>query len=171
VINQVFLIYVDGRLVYHKTRSDWEGTDERSESPEDDEDEKEDEDEDEDGSPEPDEEPHDLPGAEEEMDSDIMAGMLTAIQNFIKEGLKKKTGTLNIVKYGDLWILIEKYADLIMALVIEGKEKEELREAMRDVLISIWDTNRNDLVTWDGNREKFSDSIAEAVDEIYKLSD
>jgi hypothetical protein len=124
MINEVFLVYSDGRLVASRSS---EKPSEKEKGPED----------------------------EEEMDKDVVVSMLTAIQNFVKEGFRKKSGSLNSIKYGDMNILLERSGDLYLAVVVSGQggEPKGFRERMRQSLEGIWDEHKDVLRSWDGNRD------------------
>jgi len=59
-------------------------------------------------------------------------GMLTAIQDFVKDAFKRTDGALRTLEHGDLKVLLERGSNIYLAVVIEGgTEPPELRKAMR----------------------------------------
>ncbi|MFO7618510.1 MAG: tetratricopeptide repeat protein [Thermoplasmata archaeon] len=74
-----------------------------------------------------------------ELDSDIFAGMLQAVGNFVKDSLEMMdgsgAGSLNTLGYGDFTILIRTLGKLTMATVIKGEKSEFLIEDMKGALV------------------------------------
>jgi len=94
-------------------------------------------------------------------DSDIMAGMLTAIRDYVQEGLRMggtaKT-SLDAIKYGDYSLVIETEEQLVLAAVVKGQDSPELRQAMRDELMLIKKRYGQKLMKWDGDVDKTADA-------------
>lgn len=62
-------------------------------------------------------------------------GMLTAIQDFVKDAFKRTDGALRTLEHGDLKVLLERGSNIYLAVVIEGgTEPPELRKAMQRAL-------------------------------------
>lgn len=81
-----------------------------------------------------------LPEDEEEIDGDILAGMLSAVQNFVKDsfgGSSSSEEGLGRLEYGDMKILIEHGEGIYVAAVIKGEEhpdmKRSLKRTVRDI--------------------------------------
>ena len=110
VVEQVFLINKDGRLLAHKARKPLEG------------------------------------GGE-----DIISGMLTALQGFIKEFLRdEKQGELEEMKYGDLKIVIERGQRVYLAVFLSGYVTEELKTDLKLIIQKV-DTDMGGVLdSWDG---------------------
>lgn len=109
-IEEVFLIYKDGRLIVHNTRR-----------------------------------------LKPDMDKDVLTGMLTAVQNFVKDSFSEERGHLNELKYGNLKILMENGPRANLAVVISGVEPPTLRPNMRTLLAGIHDKYMHILDDWDGD--------------------
>ncbi len=109
-IEEVFLIYKDGRLVVHNTRR-----------------------------------------LKPDMDKDVLTGMLTAVQNFVKDSFSEEKGHLNELKYGNLKILMENGPRANLAVVISGVEPPALRANMRTLLAGIHEKYMKILDDWDGD--------------------
>ncbi|MGM0510733.1 MAG: tetratricopeptide repeat protein, partial [Thermoplasmatota archaeon] len=88
---------------------------------------------------------------ESELDADIFASMLNAVQNFVKDSLssmgKEEGSSLNSIVYGDHDILIQSRGDLSLAMVIEGTSNEFLIDDMRKKLKEM----KDGLGDWDGS--------------------
>ncbi len=80
---------------------------------------------------------------ETNLDSDIFAGMLQAVGNFVQDSLSMMkgggTGSLNSLGFGDFTILIQSTGNLSLATVIEGTNSEFLIEDMKRTLNDIGD--------------------------------
>ncbi|MEM3043165.1 MAG: PKD domain-containing protein [Thermoplasmata archaeon] len=107
VVEEVFLVYRDGRLIAHDTRRI---------SPR-------------------------VP--------ELLIGMLTAIQHFVKESLAEE-GELGSLQYGDVEIILERGKKIFLAVVVKGHPPGEYREIMRDVLRNIEAQYSALVETWDG---------------------
>jgi hypothetical protein len=110
-VEDVFLIYKDGRLIAHNTRR-----------------------------------------LKPDVDKDILTGMLTAVQNFVKESFQKdEAGVLDEMHYGNLRILIENGPYANMAVVVSGEEPRDMRDKMRRILKDIHHMYGDYLGRWDGD--------------------
>jgi hypothetical protein len=92
-----------------------------------------------------------------EKDSDIMAGMLTAIRDYVQEGLRMggtARTSLDAIKYGDYALIIETEERLVLAAVVKGQDSPELRQVLRDELMIIKKRYGKDLMHWDGDLDK-----------------
>ena len=78
---------------------------------------------------------------ETDLDPDIFASMLTAVENFISDSLsmmgEMEASKLNTIGYGEHDILIQTVGDLSMATVIEGTNSEFLIDDMKKTLADI----------------------------------
>jgi predicted ATPase len=86
-----------------------------------------------------------------ELDSDIFAGMLQAVGNFVQDSLEmmdQESGAcLNSLGYGDYTILIRTAGKLSLATVIKGEKSEFLIEDMKAALAHFGSTFDD----WSGN--------------------
>ena len=113
-IEQIFLVYGDGRLLAHRSRKKI------------------------------------ADGGEQ-----IISGMLTALQGFIKESLQdEKRGELDEMKYGDLTIAIERGMKVYLAVFLSGYVTEKLRAMMNAALQKVDDKYGSALESWDGTVSK-----------------
>ena len=88
------------------------------------------------------------------IDKSILSGMLSALQDFIKDsfrGESKKTETLKRLQYGELEIHIEHGKYIFLAVVLEGKGTERLHVRMQDAITSIERNYEEELNDWDGD--------------------
>jgi hypothetical protein len=91
----------------------------------------------------------------DEDDSDVFAGMFTAITEFVQETMKKgEEGgkTTDTIDYGPATMAIERDQNVLMAALITGVDDLELRQLMRDTLAEINEKWKNSLTAdWNGD--------------------
>jgi uncharacterized protein YhhL (DUF1145 family) len=94
---------------------------------------------------------------EEGTDSDIFAGMLTAITEFVDETMKKggegmKKRTTGSISYGPTTLVVEREGHIVLAVLIDGPDDLELRQLIRDTLSDI-NERFGDILgkEWDGD--------------------
>ncbi len=95
--------------------------------------------------------------SDEEMDGDIFAGMLSAVQNFVKDSFDQagdSGGGLGRLEYGNMKILIEHGARIYVAAVIKGKEHPEMKKALAKTVRDIESEDIEILETWSGDMEE-----------------
>ena len=92
-----------------------------------------------------------------DQDEDILAGMLTAVQNFIKESFRYETGGLGKLEFGKLKMVLEHGRLIYIAAVLSGREPPELRGRLRRLIEDIERTRFDSSGLWDGNMSSFED--------------
>lgn len=100
-----------------------------------------------------------------DQDEDILAGMLTAVQNFVRDSFDEAGGRLNEIRFENYDILISHGKNVVLAAIISTKKPEKLRNQMKNATddlerqfgekISHWDGDRNDLGDVDILMKKF----------------
>jgi outer membrane protein OmpA-like peptidoglycan-associated protein len=92
-------------------------------------------------------------------DPDLVAAMLTAIQDFIKDSFTvHQEATLNSLRFGELIIWIEAGPQAIIAGIIRGKPPQELREVFQAAIEKIHLKLGTELHTFEGETEPFQSS-------------
>ncbi|HKZ89626.1 MAG TPA: DUF5915 domain-containing protein, partial [Thermoplasmata archaeon] len=110
LVEDVFLIHLDGRLVAHESRK-----------------------------------------FRQEIDEDIFSGMLTVVQDFIRDSFKQRTSTgIRRLDFGQSKILIERSPHCFLATVVLGSEPSLLPLYMAEVLREIEKTYGETLGNWSG---------------------
>src|SRR5437773_168832 len=126
LVEDVFLIHSDGRLIAHHSRK-----------------------------------------FREEIDEDIFSGMLTVVQDFVKDSFKARTETgMKRLDFGDSKILIERSPHTFLAAVVVGQEPKLLPLYMLQVLKEVEDRYGNVLEKWTGlvhQLEGIDDAIKKLV--------
>jgi hypothetical protein len=84
------------------------------------------------------------------VDSDVLSGMLVAVQEFIKDSFRGEKGALNEIRFGDLRIVVLEGQWTLVACVVRGERvtdiQPQIAAAMRDVESMYGDL----LMNWDG---------------------
>lgn len=76
--------------------------------------------------------------AEEEIDRDLVGGMLSAIQNFVQEAFQaSEKETLRSLSMGDIRMLIEHHGEIAVVVLFTGFEARELRDDLAGLSKSI----------------------------------
>jgi len=110
LVEDVFLIHSDGRLIAHQSRK-----------------------------------------FREEIDEDIFSGMLTVVQDFVKDSFRQRSRVgLKRLDFGDSKILIERSPHVFLAAVLLGEEPKLLPLYMVEVLKEVEDRFGNTLNRWSG---------------------
>ena len=112
IIDEVFLMYKDGRLIKHFTRR-----------------------------------------LKPDMDQDILSGMLTAVQSFIKDSFKGETGDLGHMSFGRFQILVGHGRFITVAAVTMGDEVEPYRPQIIKAIDSMEADYEPLLREWNGEVE------------------
>ncbi len=110
----------------------------------------------------------DVAREETKLDSTIFAGMLSAVENFVRDSLsmlygEEKKESLNTLGYMNYRILIESGKNTNLVVILIGKENEFLINDMREILLNIEEQFGNILKEWDGD-----DNSVSGIDSILK---
>lgn len=87
-----------------------------------------------------------------DQDEDILAGMLTAVQNFIRESFDEAGGRLKEIRFENYDILISHSKNLVIAAIISTKKPEKLRTQMKLVTDDLERQFGHKLVNWGGDK-------------------
>jgi parallel beta-helix repeat protein len=105
--------------------------------------------------------------ADDEM---LVSSMLTAVQQFIEEAMKKdQAGAIQEFQYEDMKIAVEKGRRLFLAVILKGYTTDNLRKQMKEIVTKIESKHEKALKEWDGRMTKLP-LIEEAVAELKKLA-
>ena len=97
-----------------------------------------------------------------DQDEDILAGMLTAVQNFIKESFDSG-GKLNEIRFENYDILISHGQNVVIAAIISTKKPERLRDELKSATADIEKSFGERISKWSGDKRELGD-----VDAIMK---
>ena len=123
LVEDVFLVHVDGRLIAHESRK-----------------------------------------FRQEIDEDIFSGMLTVVQDFIKDSFKQRTQTgIKRLDFGQSKILIERSQHCFLTSIVVGSEPALLPLYMAEVLREIEKKYGDILGSWTGMLHELS-----GIDEVIR---
>jgi hypothetical protein len=91
------------------------------------------------------------------IDPDLVAGMLTAVNDFLADTLKVKGKGLNVMSYGGVKLMIEHGECAYMVVIFTGYEIEGMRKDIKKTVETIDREYSNILMKWDGNVDKVKD--------------
>jgi hypothetical protein len=103
-------------------------------------------------------------GESKAIDAKLVSGMLTAVQEFVKDSfmgnneiddIKLDNGALGKLEYGDFQIVIERGEYTFLSAVISGYDNKRLRNRMKDVVLEFETQYLSTLKDWDGDMAKF----------------
>lgn len=112
---------------------------------------------------------------EEEMDPDIFAGMLTAVQNFVKDSLDRsgdqKSG-LGRLEYGDMKIMIEQGKHIYLTAIVKGEEHQDMERTLKEKICKLEEDYGKMIKEWDGGVEDIkgiSEELSELTSEKFRM--
>jgi hypothetical protein len=112
------------------------------------------------------------------IDAKLVSGMLTAVQEFVKDSFRGANGEQNIamdngalgkLEYGDFKIVIERGAYSFLAAVISGNDNKRLRRKMKNAVDEFESRYSSVLADWDGDMARF-DGAEKIVGSLLKSS-
>ncbi|MFQ6012642.1 MAG: hypothetical protein ACE5LS_03240 [Thermoplasmata archaeon] len=84
------------------------------------------------------------------VDSDILSGMLRAVQEFVRDSFRGESGELNEMSFGELKISIVSGQHAVLATVIRGDPPDDIIDQIREALADL-ERNHGDLLRdWSG---------------------
>jgi len=90
-----------------------------------------------------------------EKDEDVLSGMLTAVQEFVREAFQYgQHRDLQQLDFGDYRILIERGRYVYLAVVYSGEESPAIRKKVRTVIALVEKQFGSVLERWDGDMEE-----------------
>jgi len=92
-----------------------------------------------------------------DQDEDILAGMLTAVQTFIKESFDESGGRLKEIKFENYDIVISHSKHVVIAAIISTKKPEKLRNQLKLVTEDIEHRYGKKLINWSGDRAELGE--------------
>ncbi len=90
----------------------------------------------------------------EERDEDILAGMFTAVQNFVKDAFADdEEESLKRMEYGNKKVLIQKGDNITLAVFFTGDEPKWALESMENFVKDVEERYEGDIEDWSGDRD------------------
>ncbi len=93
-------------------------------------------------------------GGSDDMDADIFAGMLSAVQNFVSDSFDStghQAAGLGKLVYGDMTIMTEHAPGIFITAVAKGKEHPQMRAVLAGATREMCETRGEALASWTGN--------------------
>ncbi|MDZ4797356.1 MAG: OmpA family protein [Bryobacteraceae bacterium] len=100
---------------------------------------------------------HAVAGGETVKDPEMVSGMLTAIQDFVRDSFSPGSEELDTVRTGDLTLVIAYSPHAILAGAVRGVVPRELNNVFQDGVESIHASHLKQLVDFDGETSRFDD--------------
>lgn len=93
---------------------------------------------------------------DEELDGDIFAGMLTAVQSFVHDSVGQggSQAGLGRLEYGDLKIIIEHSQHIFVTAVFSGKEHADMKKTVKQTVTFIESEHADVLKSWNGSMDE-----------------
>jgi OOP family OmpA-OmpF porin len=88
------------------------------------------------------------------MDSDVLSGMLVAVQEFIKDSFRGEAGSLDEVRFGEMRIKVLEGKWTIIAALVRGEATAEHTSGMRSALRDLEARYEDLLIDWDGTMDR-----------------
>jgi len=88
------------------------------------------------------------------VDEDILASMLTVIQNFVTDSFNKKKALLKKLEFGEFNILITPGEYLNLVAISPDNNVSDLEKPTNLMLHEVEDQNKETLPNWDGDQDK-----------------
>ncbi len=92
-----------------------------------------------------------------DIDSDVMAGMLTVLVDFVRTAFVEGADRLQRLEMGDLAVVIERARRFMLAVTFTGPEPPNLRPRLREFADSVETRFGSLLDTWDGDVMRLGD--------------
>lgn len=89
------------------------------------------------------------------VDSDVLSGMLVAVQDFVKDSFRGEAGRLDEIRFGEMRIVIAEGKWTFIAGIVRGKRVVDIMPEMRAALADIESLYEDLLLGWDGTLDQF----------------
>ena len=87
------------------------------------------------------------------VDSDVLSGMLVAVQEFIKDSFRGEKGALNEIKFGDVTIVVMEGQWTIVACLVRGKKLTDIQPQISAAMQEVETKYGDLLMNWDGTMD------------------
>src|SRR2546422_3730265 len=91
------------------------------------------------------------------VDSDVLSGMLVAVQDFVKDSFRGEKGQLNEIRFGEIRIVIMEGKWTILAAVVRGARPYDIQPELGSALRGLQAKYEDPLIGWDGTMEPSKD--------------
>jgi len=91
------------------------------------------------------------------VDSDVLSGMLVAVQDFVKDSFRGEKGQLNEIRFGEIRIVIIEGKWTILAAVVRGARPYDVQPELGYALTDLESKYEDPLIDWDGTMDQIQD--------------
>ena len=98
------------------------------------------------------------PDLDHQLESDLLAGMLTAIRSFATD-LITESSELDEIDYGESKIILEVAGYCYLAVVVKGEPSQQFRQKIRETLSNVVLKHGNTVRVYDGDSETIPQSL------------
>jgi OOP family OmpA-OmpF porin len=102
---------------------------------------------------------HAATGGESVRDPEMVSGMLTAIQDFVRDSFMSGAEELETVRISDLTLLIAYSPHAILAGAVRGVAPGDLKHVFQDGVESIHASHLKELMNFEGDTSRFADCM------------
>jgi OOP family OmpA-OmpF porin len=88
------------------------------------------------------------------VDSDVLTGMLRAVQEFVRDSFREERGELNEMAFGEMRISICSGRHVVMAIVTRGEKPVDVMDQMRAAIEDLEAEHGDELKEWDGMMDR-----------------
>jgi hypothetical protein len=90
------------------------------------------------------------------VDSDVLSGMLVAVQEFVKDSFRGEKGQLNEIRFGEIRIVIMEGKWTILAAVVRGSRPFDIQPELGVALADLETKYEDPLIDWDGTMDQIA---------------
>jgi len=101
------------------------------------------------------------------LDTDILAAMIVAVQNFVRESFNFKAGDLEEMAFGEHKILLVHGENVILAAVVAGQFLDRIKSDLRSGILSLEGNFGRELREWSGVVDDL-DGMDEILDHVLR---
>ncbi len=87
------------------------------------------------------------------LDSDVLSGMLVAVQEFIKDSFRGEKGMLKEIRFGELRIIVLEGQWTIVSCLVRGERVMDMQPQLAAALADIENKYADLLMNWDGTMD------------------
>ncbi len=91
------------------------------------------------------------------VDSDVLSGMLVAVQDFVKDSFRGEKGQLNEIRFGEIRIVIIEGKWTILAAVVRGARPFDIQPELSVALADLETRYEDPLIDWDGTMDQIQE--------------
>lgn len=113
------------------------------------------------------------PFGKQRLESEMMAGMLTAIRSFVNDCIAQSgnISELDRIDYGNCEIVLEVAGYCYLAVVTQGSPPQSFLEKMRDTMITITQRHGKAIELFDGDPDSVPKPVHQLLESLTEISD